>query len=57
MTPEEQLGFIEGMSALADALTSMRTNLIDRGWSEAAAEQATIVICPPLLFAAGGGRK
>jgi len=48
----EQLAVLEDLTAIADVMTTMRTNLIARGWSEGAAEQATIVMLPPLIIGA-----
>lgn len=44
MNAEELLNFIEGTTAISDAITTVRDQLIERGWTVHGAEQVAIIM-------------
>lgn len=44
MSPEEQLKFIEGVNAVADAVDSFRSALVERGWNDGIAQSAAVTL-------------
>lgn len=53
MSAEETMNFIEGTAAITDALTTVRDQLIEKGWTVPGAEQVSILIAGHMLNSSG----
>jgi hypothetical protein len=51
MTPEEYMTFVEGINTFADAITTARTALVERGWTAHGAEQAAVLLMSSTVHA------
>jgi len=44
MNPNQYLEFVESIAEFADSMTTARTALVERGWTEHGAEQAALML-------------